>query len=253
MSLTLGWTGRGQELKIVYVTMGSMQKLTKCQLQALYHGLSSIPDCAVAWSLKEDQQALLPDGGVEKLPRKFFVHKWLPQAEALQLSDVAVVITHCGWGGLNETIAAGKAIVATPFRADQPTNANIAKSRGFAEVLDTSALTAEDVHRTVRLVLADPSYAERAKKMQATLLKTEGAEACVNAVERLVYKGFDEVVARSPGMVESLLPLAKPWLYAGLGAALAVMMPRTSRTILSVCRHAASMLFVNPLQRLSIS
>merc|ERR1712226_786498 len=175
--------------------MGSMQILTRDQVAALYTGLSKISGAAIAWSLKEDQQPFLPCGGAHNLPKNFFIHKWLPQGEALQLPEVAVVVTHCGWGGLNETIAAGKPIVATPFRADQPTNAGIAKSRGFGEVLDTKALTADDVEATVRKVLDDPSYMRCAKSMQVALSKTGGAQACVEAVERLVDHGFGEVVS----------------------------------------------------------
>merc|ERR1719214_133782 len=44
---------RAEGLKLVYVTMGSMQKLKPFQVDALYHGLASLdPPCAVAWSLK---------------------------------------------------------------------------------------------------------------------------------------------------------------------------------------------------------
>ena len=48
--------------------------------------------------------------------------------------------THCGFGGLNETIAAGKPMVALPFRADQPANAKLAKERGMADVLEPKKL-----------------------------------------------------------------------------------------------------------------
>ena len=100
----------------------AMQKVLEFQITALYDGLDKVPGTAIAWSLKQDQQKLLPREG-QGLPQKFFVKTWFPQAEALNLPEVAVVITHCGWGGLNEAILAGKPIVATPFRADQPTSA----------------------------------------------------------------------------------------------------------------------------------
>ena len=70
---------RGMGLRIVYVTMGSMQVLEPFQVRAFFEGLSALsPQCAVAWSLKPEQQAFLP-GGVEALPPHFFVQKWLPQ------------------------------------------------------------------------------------------------------------------------------------------------------------------------------
>ena len=197
-------------LRIVYVTMGSMQVLEPFQVRAIFEGLLALsPRCAVAWSLKPEQQAFLP-GGVEKLPAQFFVQKWLPQGEALQLPDVAAVVTHCGFGGLNETIAAGKPLVALPFRADQPANAKIARARGLAEVLSPPKLTASAVSSAVgkargevlwearsqgvrgnfsgqsslracptqlRQVLNDQTYGARAVEVQRSMLKTGGAEA----------------------------------------------------------------------------
>mmetsp|Transcript_39234 Transcript_39234/g.108041 ORF Transcript_39234/g.108041 Transcript_39234/m.108041 type:complete len:521 (+) Transcript_39234:87-1649(+) len=193
----LEWV-RAEGLKVVYVTMGSMQELQPFQVTALYEGLAKVPGCAVAWSLKENQQRHLPSGGVQSVPRKFFVHKWLPQAEALNLPEVALVITHCGWGGLNETIAAGKPIVATPFRVDQPGNAALAKARGFCEVLDTSRLSADAVEQTVERVLRNPSYAACAKELQAALLKTGGVDTCVETVEFIAEHGHAEIVSEPP-------------------------------------------------------
>ena len=140
---------RGMGLRIIYVTMGSMQVLEPFQVRALFEGLQAVsPRCAVAWSLKSEQQEMLPLGE-EALPAHFFIQKWLPQGEALQLPDVAVVVTHCGFGGLNETIAAGKPLVALPFRADQPANAKLARERGLAEVLSPPKLTAAAVTTAV--------------------------------------------------------------------------------------------------------
>ncbi|CAE7232034.1 UGT76E12 [Symbiodinium sp. CCMP2592] len=180
---------RGMGLRIIYVTMGSMQVLEPFQVRALFEGLQAVsPRCAVAWSLKPEQQEMLPLGK-EALPAHFFIQKWLPQGEALQLPDVAVVVTHCGFGGLNETIAAGKPLVALPFRADQPANAKLARERGLAEVLSPPKLTAAAVTTAVSKVLVDGSYAKRASELQRSMLKTGGAEACVDAIEHFVEHG----------------------------------------------------------------
>eukprot|EP00434_Breviolum_minutum_P002437 symbB.v1.2.002154.t1/scaffold116.1/size325063/11 len=190
---------RAEGLRIVYVTMGSMQILEQFQLEALFNGLMSLkPKVAVAWSLKEEQHEQIP-GGRASLPPHFFVQKWLPQGEALQLPEVAAVVTHCGFGGLNETIAAGKPMVALPFRADQPANAKLAKERGLAEVLEPKKLTAARVKSALEKVLENSSYAARAKELQGMMLKTKGAEACVEAIEHFVENdGSHELFLRSP-------------------------------------------------------
>ena len=65
---------RGMGLRIIYVTMGSMQVLEPFQVRALFEGLQAVsPRCAVAWSLKSEQQEMLPLGE-EALPAHFFIH-----------------------------------------------------------------------------------------------------------------------------------------------------------------------------------
>lgn len=213
----LDWV-RSESLKVVYVTMGSMQVLEPFQVTALYEGLSNVPGCAVAWSLKEDQQKFLPGGSTQGLSKKFFINKWMPQAEALQLPEVALVITHCGWGGLNETIAAGKPIVATRFRADQPANAGAAKARGLGEVLDPAKLSAAAVQDAVVKVLQDASYATCAKELQEALFKTGGANRCVEVVEHFAEHGYADIVASPPPLPSSFSMLRKPFIAIGFGA-----------------------------------
>jgi len=216
----LAWV-RSEGLKVVYVTMGSMQKLESFQVKALYEGLARLK-CAVAWSLKEDQQCFLPTGAdpttgaVDGLPRRFYIQSWMPQNEALQLPDVALVITHCGFGGLNESITAGKPIVATPFRVDQPMNAALVKERGMAEVLDTATLSAASVEAAVAKVLENESYAKAAKEMQRLLFKTGGAETCVEAVELLAKSGEQKIAPKLSAAPQPKLPMLMP-LLLGVG------------------------------------
>jgi len=221
---------RGMGLRIIYVTMGSMQVLEPFQVRALFEGLQAVsPRCAVAWSLKSEQQEMLPLGE-EALPAHFFIQKWLPQGEALQLPDVAVVVTHCGFGGLNETIAAGKPLVALPFRADQPANAKLARERGLAEVLSPPKLTAAAVTTAVSKVLADGSYAKRAVELQRSMLKTGGAEACVDAIEHFVeHGGCEELFVRKPSWHQLCRKALVPVTLMAAGAAGACVFQRYLR------------------------
>merc|ERR1712113_339999 len=100
----------------------------------------------------------------------------MPQTEIISCPEVALVITHCGWGGSMETLAAGKPIVACGFQGDQLFNAKLFSRKGFATLLSPTTLTADMVKTQVSKVLTDPSYAKAAKEMQSALLKTGGSE-----------------------------------------------------------------------------
>jgi len=176
----LQWV-RSQQLKVIYVTTGTMAPLDQRIVSSLFHGLEKIAGCAILWLMKEKYQHLLP--GFGNLPEKFHVRSFLPQSAALQLKDVAVVITHCGWGGMMETITAGKPIVAIPFFGDQPENSQIAKKKGFAEILTTKRLTAEEVEMKVRRVMETPTYSVKAQEIQAQLLVSGGAAGIARVLE----------------------------------------------------------------------
>lgn len=50
------------------------------------------------------------------------VKRWLPQEQLIRLPEVKAVVSHGGWGGIMECLAAGKPILGAPFGADQPKN-----------------------------------------------------------------------------------------------------------------------------------
>lgn len=184
-------------LNIVYVSMGTMAKLEKWQVEGVYNGLHAL-NCAVIWSLKEDQQAHLPVLQAD-LPTRFFIHKWLPQAEVMLLKEVAVVITHCGWGGLMETMAAGKPIVGTPFFADQHELTAAAVRLGVGVRLLPKHFQASAVQQAVGSVLDDRTFAAEAQKLQRALAATGGATRCCEIIEQCTVHGTAGITTPEPG------------------------------------------------------
>jgi len=185
----LAWV-RAQRLRVVYVSFGTMVQLSVAHIMSLYSGLSDVPGIAVAWSLRLDQQQLLPVEAAS-LPKRFLVLPWFPQAETVRLPEVKLAITHCGWGGLMEILAAGKPLVAVPFRGDQPSNAVAAYRQGVCEVLEKDRLSAALVRSAVKRVLDEASYRESSERLQRALLSSGGALECALRSEALGLDGLD--------------------------------------------------------------
>ncbi len=91
-----------------------MCKWQPWQVEALYYCLKTI-GVRVVWSMKDLQIPVTDDPD-------FWVRPWIPQVEVLAHPAVKCGMTHCGFGGTLEFIAAGKPIVAFPHFADQPIN-----------------------------------------------------------------------------------------------------------------------------------
>ena len=68
--------------------------------------------CKVVWSLKDELK--IPD----QADPNFWVRPWIPQVEVLAHPALKVGLSHCGFGGTLEFIAAGKPIVAFPHFID---------------------------------------------------------------------------------------------------------------------------------------
>ncbi|CAL1138307.1 unnamed protein product [Cladocopium goreaui] len=102
-----------------------------------------------------------------------------------------------------------------------PTHVNH-KQQLVATCRNLRKLTPASVKSALQKVLGDPSYAQRARELQGMMLKTKGAEACVEAIERFVENdGCDELFLRAPPSWSSYVtPWVKPLCLLALGAAL---------------------------------
>jgi len=68
--------------------------------------------------------------------------------------------------------------------------------------------------------LSETSYAQRAVELQRSLLKTKGAEACVEEIERFMENGgCDELFPRSPSWLKFFSGALAPLSLLAAGAA----------------------------------
>jgi len=139
------------------------------------------------WSLRDEYISYLPSYYQEIKNNNYhlLILPWVPQVEILHHSNVKVVVTHCGWGGVSEIVAAGKPIVAVPFLGDQPGNAKHVEKLGTGLSLDVTKFTSTQVRDTVTEVLINPKYATKMRELQAieAVVAKTTAQKVIDAVE----------------------------------------------------------------------
>ena len=105
---------------------------------ALGELLGDVEGLRVLWSLRAAQQAKLQQQ-LEPLAQHgaaVRLEEWTPQPAILKHAAVLVFLSHCGFGGVTDTLMASKPVLAYPGMAEQFLNANALADAGAALILD---------------------------------------------------------------------------------------------------------------------
>ncbi|XP_076442592.1 UDP-glucuronosyltransferase 2B33-like [Babylonia areolata] len=97
-------------------------------------------------------------------PKKILTAPWIPQNDLLGHPHTKVFVSHCGKNGQYEALYHAVPIVATPLFLDQNYNAERARVKGFAEVLDLNTCTAEQMRSSILTVANEPRYKQAVVK-----------------------------------------------------------------------------------------
>lgn len=131
------WLSRQRPRSVIYISFGSMAVPADDQIGEIAHALLEMNQPFV-WSLQEQGHHNLPEQIRRKMEKQFdpdsefFILPWVPQKTILADPAVAVMISHCGWNGVLESVSAGVPLVAWPMFAEQLINAEWLVTNGVA-------------------------------------------------------------------------------------------------------------------------
>uniref|UniRef100_A0A0K0E2X9 glucuronosyltransferase n=1 Tax=Strongyloides stercoralis TaxID=6248 RepID=A0A0K0E2X9_STRER len=105
------------------------------------------------------------------LPSNVYLSNWLPQSDLLQNIKTKLIITHCGYNSVQESILAGIPMICIPLFGDQPKNARLVERHRFGVYLGKSSINVDNIVKSINLIIQDNSYAKNIRKMQQMVLK----------------------------------------------------------------------------------
>lgn len=109
---------------------------------------------------------------------------WLAYGKAMSRADL--VICHGGHGTMARALELGVPVLAAPVEGDMAENAARAAWTGVGRSIPWRLVSATSILWTVRSILADSSYKERALELKRWSLENNGAENAAEAVTRLI-------------------------------------------------------------------
>jgi MGT family glycosyltransferase len=163
---------------LIYASMGTLQNRLEFTFSTIAAACAGL-DAQLVISLgSRDQDAA-------RLAAKFagtpIVVSFAPQLALLERA--ALSITHAGLNTALESLGVGVPMVAIPITNDQPGVASRLEWLGVAEVVQPRKLSAERLRAAVQRVLRDPSYREKARRLQEEIHRVQGVARAADIVE----------------------------------------------------------------------
>ncbi|KAI5314662.1 hypothetical protein L3X38_043838 [Prunus dulcis] len=128
----LNWLDSREPNSVLYISFGSMPRITSAQLLEIAHGLEAsnhpfiwVIGRILDYSSREKQQvesALLPVGFEERVTKSkggLIIRGWAPQLLILEHPAVGAYMNHCGWNSIIEGVTAGVPMITWPFSSEQ--------------------------------------------------------------------------------------------------------------------------------------
>lgn len=170
------WAEVEAEGPLVHVTQGTYDVDPAQLLLPALSGLAGAPVQVAAAT----GGAPLP---ADRVPANAHQAPFLPYDRLLP--KTAVMVTNGGWGGVLAALAAGVPLVVAGGTLDKPEVARRVAWSGAGVDLRTGRPSPDKVRAAVQRVLADPSFAARAREIGASLSRHGGVAAAAGLIERL--------------------------------------------------------------------
>lgn len=165
----------------VYVTMGSTG-LIDTFLERTYGALAREPYRFLLTTAGQASARVLAAA-----PSNFRVAKYAPGNELVHRCKALVF--HGGNGTMYQGLAAGLPMIGLPSHLEQHINFEIAVKRGFGVKFSPRRVRGERLARTLREMIENPVYAERARRYADVVTSMNGAVGAADIFERTAREG----------------------------------------------------------------
>ena len=172
---------------LIYASLGTLVNGLEQVYKTILDAVERLPTVQVVLSIGKniDLDSLGP------IPQNTIIVSRAPQIDLLKRA--ALCITHAGLNTTLESLTQGVPMVAIPIAFDQPGISARIAHHGVGEFARLDNLSADNLLELIRKVLADRSYAERAKYFKEIIAKTHGLDIAADVIEQTFQKVNGEI------------------------------------------------------------
>lgn len=167
---------------VVFVTQGTLANFDFNQLA----------NPALIGLAEEDVQVIVTAGGSKvdtiAAPGNVIVEAYVPYE--MVLPKTSVFVTNGGYNGVQQALSYGVPIVAAGVSEDKSQVCARVSWSGVGIGLKTSTPSPEQIRDSVRQILGDAGYQERAQTIGASIAKMDALKTIAEIVEGAIAKGF---------------------------------------------------------------
>jgi MGT family glycosyltransferase len=162
---------------VVYASMGTILNGRVDVFHTIVAALSKHKDLQLVLSVGDQ----IDPAQIGPVPSNAIIVKKAPQLELLK--QALVCITHAGLNTVLESVAQGVPQIAVPVTYDQPGVAARIANKRTGVVTSLDKLTAEHLSILLNVVLDDPSYRYKARKIQKAIAEANGISVAADLIE----------------------------------------------------------------------
>ena len=163
---------------LIYASLGTLVNGIEKIYNAILTAMASLPSTQLVLSIGNNVNANV----LSPVPAGAIIVRKAPQIALLKRA--ALCITHAGINTVLESLAQGVPMVALPITYDQPGIAARIAYHGVGEFIAFENLTANRLLESIRKVLDDSKYGNKARYLQQIIADTQGLDAAASIIEQ---------------------------------------------------------------------
>mmetsp|Transcript_97130 Transcript_97130/g.172973 ORF Transcript_97130/g.172973 Transcript_97130/m.172973 type:complete len:636 (-) Transcript_97130:253-2160(-) len=147
---------------VVYVAFGSIVRPSEGTIRRLAEALDGAEEWRVLWVLPDCLEKHLPSS--RPPAGRWRVERFVPQADVLKCNRVKCFLSHMGANSTTESLVCGVPMMCCPFYLDQHQWAAAVSEHLGAGLTVSKSASPEEFRSTLRRLLNEPKFAERASR-----------------------------------------------------------------------------------------